>query len=221
MSENKVVIKINYDKAQARKSVVTPKMVTVWHTRRILIAVGVLLLSCLIILFLSMAGNNESNKTESSVVDNGANITNTQVSEPGTSIVNPISPAVIDTRQNAIVKRPEAIILDKHVVRALLSSAPNNDEPGERIKSPVNIAENQTQELFYFVQTKNLKNSILFHRWYKDGQVMSKKQFNVKSNNAKLISSHKLTAKDIGQWQVVLIDKKGKLLSEVNYFVNP
>jgi hypothetical protein len=221
MSENKVVIKINYDKAQARKSVVTPKMVTVWHTRRILIAVGVLLLSCLIILFLSMAGNNESNKTESSVVDKGANITNTQVSEPGTSIVNPISPAVIDTRQNAIVKRPEAIILDKHVVRALLSSAPNNDEPGERIKSPVNIAENQTQELFYFVQTKNLKNSILFHRWYKDGQVMSKKQFNVKSNNAKLISSHKLTAKDIGQWQVVLIDKKGKLLSEVNYFVNP
>ena len=221
MSENKVVIKINYDKAQARKSVVTPKMVTVWHTRRILIAVGVLLMSCLIILFLSMAGNNESNKTGSSVVDNGANITNTQVSEPGTSIVNPISPAVIDTRQNAIVKRPEAIILDKHVVRALLSSAPNNDEPGERIKSPVNIAENQTQELFYFVQTKNLKNSILFHRWYKDGQVMSKKQFNVKSNNAKLISSHKLTAKDIGQWQVVLIDKKGKLLSEVNYFVNP
>lgn len=221
MSENKVVIKINYDKAQARKSVVTPKMVTVWHTRRILIAVGVLLLSCLIILFLSMAGNNESNKTESSVVDNGANITNTQVSEPGTSIVNPISPAVIDARENAIVKRPEAIILDKHVVRALLSSAPNNDEPGERIKSPVKIAENQTQELFYFVQTKNLKNSILFHRWYKDGQVMSKKQFNVKSNNAKLISSHKLTAKDIGQWQVVLIDKKGKLLSEVNYFVNP
>jgi hypothetical protein len=221
MSENKVVIKINYDKAQAKKSVVTPKMVTVWHTRRILVAVGILLLSCLIILFLSMAGNNESNKTESSVVDNGENITNTQVSEPGTSIVNPISPPVIDARENAIVKRPEAIILDKHVVRALLSSAPNNDEPGERIKSPVKIAENQTQELFYFVQTKNLKNSILFHRWYKDGQVMSKKQFNVKSNNAKLISSHKLTAKDIGQWQVVLIDKKGKLLSEVNYFVSP
>jgi hypothetical protein len=220
MSENKVVIKINYDKAQAKKSVVTPKMVTVWHTRRILVAVGILLLSCLIILFLSMAGNNESNKTESSVVDNGENITNTQVSEPGTSIVNPISPPVIDARENAIVKRPEAIILDKHVVRALLSSAPNNDEPGERIKSPVKIAENQTQELFYFVQTKNLKNSILFHRWYKDGQVMSKKQFNVKSNNAKLISSHKLTAKDIGQWQVVLIDKKGKLLSEVNYFVS-
>jgi hypothetical protein len=221
MSENKVVIKINYDKAQAKKSVVTPKMVTVWHTRRILVAVGILLLSCLIILFLSMAGNNESNKTESSVVDNGENITNTQVSEPGTPIVNPISPPVIDARENAIVKRPEAIILDKHVVRALLSSAPNNDEPGERIKSPVKIAENQTQELFYFVQTKNLKNSILFHRWYKDGQVMSKKQFNVKSNNAKLISSHKLTAKDIGQWQVVLIDKKGKLLSEVNYFVSP
>lgn len=221
MSENKVVIKINYDKAQAKKSVVTPKMVTVWHTRRILVAVGILLLSCLIILFLSMAGNNESNKTESSVVDNGENITNTQVSEPGTPIVNPISPPVIDARENAIVKRPEAIILDKHVVRALLSSAPNNDEPGERIKSPVKIAENQAQELFYFVQTKNLKNSILFHRWYKDGQVMSKKQFNVKSNNAKLISSHKLTAKDIGQWQVVLIDKKGKLLSEVNYFVSP
>jgi hypothetical protein len=123
-----------------------------------------------------MAGNNESNKTESSVVDNGPNITNTQVSEPVTSIV-PISPSRIDARVNAIVKRPEAIILDKHVVRALLSSTPNNDEPGERIKSPVNIAENQTQELFYFVQTKNLKNSILFHRWYKDGQVMSKSAF--------------------------------------------
>lgn len=196
-------------------------MITVWHTRRILVAVGVLLLPCLIVLFQMMAGDNENIKPESSVVDNSANITNTPVSEPVLSIVNPISPPVMDTRTNPVVKRPEAIILDKHVVRALLSSAPNNDEPGERIKSPVKIAENQTQELFYFVQAKNLKNSILFHRWYKDGQLMSKKQFNVKSNNARLISSHKLTAKDIGQWQVVLLDKKGKLLSEVNYFVNP
>ena len=221
MPENKVVIKINYDKDQARKTILAPKMVTVWHTQRIMVAVGLLLLPCLIVLFQIMTESADEIKSESGIINNKESIVTNQTVETVTAAPIPVSPPSIVAREIQVVNRPEAIILDKHVVRALLSSAPKNDEPGERIQSPVKITENQKQELFYFVQTKNLKNSILFHRWYKDGQVMNKKQFNVKSNHARLISSHILTAKDVGQWQVVLLDKKGKLLSEVNYFVSP
>lgn len=221
MADNRVVIKINYDKDKARNRGVEPRMVTVWHTQRILAAVAILLLTGLLIFLQLTAENSEEIKPVANVVDDAAVITQTQIKEPDSPVVNPVKPISINTKDNLVVKRPDAIILDKRVVRAMLSAAPVNDEPGEAIKSPVAVELNQNLDLFYFVQIKNVKNSILFHRWYKDGQLVNKKQFSVKTNNARLISSHKITAKDIGQWQVVLLDRKGKVLSEVNYSVNP
>jgi hypothetical protein len=64
-----------------------------------------------------------------------------------------------------------------------------------------------------------MRNNVLFHRWYKDGQLVHKKQFTVKSNNEKLISSKNFTANDVGEWRVVLVNNKGNSLSEVNYSV--
>ncbi len=224
MADNRVVIKINYDKDKQRKELIDPKIVTVWHTRRILSVVGILLsLVVLFVLWIS-SGNDDSIMQDSTQVTKDNTETNAQVfnqlnPEP-IQVKSAVSHSEIDTKKAEFVKRPAAIIYDRKVIRALLTTAPKKNEPGDPVNLPVIIEQNQTIELFYFSQIKNPKSNVLFHRWYKNGQLINKKQFNVKTDHASLISSKKMTPKDIGDWQVVLVDKEGKVLSEINYSVN-
>ncbi len=222
MAENRVVIKINYDKDKPKQVFIEPKMTTVWHTRRILTVLVILLLLGIAVYSGFSGVSPEDNKPLPDKVNNIPDISPPSISESALPTTTSIPPETkTNTEQTPVSKRPAAIILNKRVIRALLSSTPIKDEPGKPIELPVLVEQNQTLELFYFVQIKNMGDSILFHRWYKDGQLISQKQFNAKPNNTRLISSRKLTSKDAGQWRVVLMDKKGNVLSEANYSVNP
>lgn len=224
MADNRVVIKINYDKDKQRKELIDPKIVTVWHTRRILSAVGIFLsLVVLFVLWISSGNDDPIIQDSTQVAQDNAktndHVLNQVKSEP-LQVKPDVSQSEIDARKASIVKRPAAIIYDRKVIRALLTTAPKKNEPGDPINLPVFIEQNQTVELFYFSQIKNPKSNVLFHRWYKNGQLINKKQFSVKKDHASLISSKKMTSKDVGDWQVVLVDNDGKVLSEINYSVN-
>lgn len=223
MADNRVVIKINYDKNKQRKELIDPKMVTVWHMQRIYSVCAILVVITLLGLWF-FSDNNDSQVENSIPAKNSnpeiaAHVSQLTATEP-VSVKSDAPQAESDARKVPLVKRPAAIIYDKQVIRAALTTAPKKNEPGDTVNLPVTIEQNQTFELFYFSQIKNPKSSTLFHRWYKNGQLMNKKQFEVKKDRATLISSKKFTAKDAGEWQVVLTDKNGKLLSEINYSVN-
>ena len=227
MADNKVVIKINYDKDKHRKQLIDPKMVTVWHFGRIVsVLIVLLLLAFAIYALFSGENNNEAVIQPKEAIISSVAVPPLPVEAIKSEIIQAIprkTPVVnlSDTSSKTVsdVKRPTAIIFDKRVIRASISLAPKSGEPGDAVKLPVHIEQSQTLELFYFSQVKSLKNKVLFHRWYKDGQLQHKKQFTVKSDNAKLISSNKFTENDAGEWRVVLANNKGKLLSEVNYSV--
>lgn len=222
MADNRVVIKINYDKNKQRKALIDPKMVTVWHKQRILVAIAILVFLVVLIVswfFTKDAGENiqpSSEKVNSAVAIPGQTA---EVIKPAVNI-SAVSEADL-SKQSKTVKRPAAIILDKRVIRASLSTAPRYGEPGEPITPPVTLEPNQTIELFYFSEIKNLKDKVLFHRWFKAGQLVYKKEFLVKTNKSKLISSKEFSAKDAGEWQAVLIDNNGKIFSQANFSVNP
>ncbi|MCK9605005.1 MAG: DUF2914 domain-containing protein [Methylomonas sp.] len=224
MADNRVVIKINYDKDKQRKALIDPKMVTVWHTGRILLAVFILLILMIGVIYMFSGNDADENKRQTDEIINSPEVTLPEtpkiVKQELPKAVAPIPVHESDTKNVAVVKRPPAIIYDKRVIRASINSAPKNNEPGDPIKQPVVLGQNEAKELFYFSQIKNLIGHTLFHAWYKDGQLIIKKQFDVKNNHARLISSRKLTARDVGEWQVVLMDKKGKKFSEANYSVN-
>lgn len=223
MADNRVVIKINYDKDKHRKALIDPKMVTVWHTRRILTVTGLLLLIILGVFFWFSIDTPESEQADAVIAKTPPP---TQSSQPETSaqVDTPESKPVdsqiqSDTNETALVKRPAAIIFDRRVIRASLNTAPLSNEPGDPVKSPMLIDNNKSYEVFYFSQIKNLSGKNFSHKWFKDGNLAAKKHFSVKSNNEKLISSKRLTGNDAGEWQVVLVDKKDKVLSEVNFTV--
>lgn len=224
MADNRVVIKINYDKDKQRKELIDPKIVTVWNMQRIYSAVAILLLLVVLFVLWFFSENDEPIVNQSpSITSNNAQSNPTVFQQPASEpvVAKPdASQTQIDAKKTMLVKRPAAIIYDKQVIRAALTTAPKKNEPGDAVNVPVLIDQNQTLELFYFSQIKNPKSSVLFHRWYKNGQLMNKKQFEVKKDHATLISSKKFTSKDAGEWQIVLVDKNGKLLSELNYSVN-
>jgi hypothetical protein len=233
MADNRVVIKINYDKDKYRKALIDPKMVTVWHTRRIITALLLLVLIICGIVFWIFGGSSGAQMEEtagqvkaiaspvpspSKIEVKTPEISNRTDNEPRLSEAQ-ASLANMPAVKPSGIKRPPAIIFDRRVIRASLNTEPRNGEPGEAIRSPVIIENNRAFELFYFSQVKGLKNAALFHKWYRDGNLKDKKQFNVKSNNEKLISSRKLTSRDVGEWQVLLVDKNDKVFSEVNFSI--
>ncbi|MCQ8118440.1 DUF2914 domain-containing protein [Methylomonas rosea] len=230
MADNKVVIKINYDKKHSGINT-EPQTVTVWHIRRILVAALALVL-IVIVLFSWFGGADEDTDTQIDTTEKVQQFNTTDA-----EIVERQEPAVIEKPVPAIVpkesahsesvkkidtvKKPAAIILDRKVIRASLNSEPKDDEPGEPIKSPLRVIPNQSQEVFYFSEIKNMKGKALFHRWSRNGQIVHQKQLDMKDKITKVWSSKTLSAKDKGEWQVQLTDKKGKVYSEVNFSVNP
>jgi len=232
MADNKVVIKINYDKKPASLNTV-PQTVTVWHIRRIVIAALVIVL-LIILLFSWFSGDNEGSHTQ---IDSAEKVQqfNNPVAEHDDrqALVAPVAPevpaAVIARKEPAnlesvkkvdTIKRPAAVILDSKVMRASLNGRPKDNEPGEPIKSPVRILPNQPAELFYFSEIRNMRGKTLFHQWLRNGQIVQQKQLDMKDKISKVWSSKTLSAKDKGAWQVQLTDKKGKVYSEVNFLVN-
>ncbi|MBD9355892.1 DUF2914 domain-containing protein [Methylomonas albis] len=229
MADNKVVIKINYDKKHPSINT-QPQTVTVWHIRRILIAVlGVVLVA---ILLFSWFGSDDDdshtqidttekvqpfNKPEAEIVEQQESVT-LQKPVPAIvhkEVVNSESVKKVDT-----IKKPAAIILDRKVIRASLNSKPKDDEPGEPIKSPLRVIANQSTEVFYFSEIRDLMGKALFHQWSRNGQVVHQKPLDIKDKISKVWSSKNLSIKDKGEWQVRLTDKKGKVYSEVNFLVN-
>lgn len=214
MTENRVVIKINYD-TDKRKEVIDPKLVTVWHTQRIIAGLSILILTFGLILWLF------SGEEESVVADNKPNASVTATSLPTAPMETSSRPAQPATVATAITPltllKGEAIIFDKQVIRASLNITMKDNEPGQALLSKFEAAADKPQELFYFSEIRNGVGEVLFHQWLKDGRSIQKKQ--IDKRKSKFASKHTLTQKDVGRWQVQLIDKKGKIYSKADFNV--
>lgn len=234
MAENKVVIKINYDKDKNRRPVTEPKMITVWHTRRILAAVLILMLLVVIPIFWFSRDDDQNadivEKTEYGEKEPSLTGTDAVIKETETLINSGNQAASLpegnkESGKNSesvkeSAKRPPAIIYSKKVIRASLNSGAHDKEPYQPVKLPVKLSKTQTIEVFYFNELRGINDKVLYHSWSKDGQVIDKKQLNINGSRAKVLSSRTLAYKDKGEWQIQLVDRKGKVFSEVNFFVN-
>ncbi len=227
MADNRVVIKINYDKDKQRKALIDPKMVTVWHTQRILTACVILVLLLILIVSWLLAGDEEIVSEEQHLINaNSPAVTTHSPSVISSDTTQDLPKSKFESSSQStdksplLIKRPAAIIFDKRVIRASLNADIKDNQPGTPIATPVKVARHKPLELFYFSEVKNMKGKALYHHWLKNGRVVYKKTWDIKEQKAKLISNKTIGFADAGEWQVLLLDKKGKPLSEVNFEVN-
>lgn len=219
MAKSTVVIKVSYDKTAQLAKIKAPEVVTVWHVRRILLALTIPIMLVWLLL--------RSTKTEDVELPQAEAKPVVAAVEPMiVNVSNQVKPSQPEPKPlESIVKpvnnqpKPTAVIFDKRVLRAAVVSEFVNEQPADRIKNNLKVSKNQPVELFYFSEVKHLNNKNVSHAWFKNGQLVHKKHWDVKQPLAKLISSYRFSVKDAGQWQVVLEDKKGKHLSETVFFV--
>lgn len=213
MAENRVVIKINYD-AEKRKEVIDPKLVTVWHTKRILVALSLVLMT-IGLLFWVVSGDDEPKRhdvSQSAVAAPQLTALPMMVgdSENGQSVLS------AETK-GLYINKGDAIILDKHVIRASLNILMKDGEPIQPLPSNLAVVSGQSKELFYFSETRHAPNGPLFHCWSKQGHLIQKKQIN--KQKSKFSSKYLVSQNDLGHWQVQLVDKKGKIYSQSDFNV--
>lgn len=222
MADNRVVVKINYDKDDKyRKALIDPKMVTVWHMPRIISALVVISLLAGLV-YWTFGGKNAEPPKETGAeqaAQPAAELIRAQTELPAAA--ETVRPAKAEAkRADVAANRPPAIIYDKRVIRASVNTTPVNGEPGKPLGSPIVLVSGEGQDVYYFSQIKHTNYDVLFHRWFKNGQLNKTQKFRLKSNNEKLISSVKLAAGDVGEWRVVLISSQDQVLSEANFTVS-
>lgn len=63
------------------------------------------------------------------------------------------------------------------------------------------------------------KQTIVFHKWYHNGSLVSVKQFTVKPPRWSMFSSMQLRDADKGPWQVDIMDSKESLLRTLRFSI--
>lgn len=223
MAESKVVIRINYDKDKQDKPSGGPKTVTVWHLRRIAAAIAVLVL--LIGLLVFLLGSDKNGDSGQAAAPSSTPL----AAESSVTPAGEASPGAIESAKQAggkydtAIIKPKAlgaIIFDKKVIRASLNTALKDNEPFEQVRHGLRLDENQSVQLHYFNELRDIKDRVLYHYWSKDGKPVLKKQLEVKAGHTKVVSEKTLFAKDKGEWKIQLVDRKGKVFCEVVFTVN-
>lgn len=232
MTDNKVVIKINYDKANAKQT--QPQMITEWHTARIMITV---------VLFLIIAGlliytfNRDVSKKErvaekikqSHLVEPEINVAAiksermVQVEEEKEekqvhSIAeSQIISQVVVHENSKIIAQPQ--IFDKRVSRAMLAEGLDNKEPVGKVSVPIVADKTKAVGVFYFTEINNMKGEVLFHKWFKNDKLVFKRKIKILGNRWRASTRKMLTYSAKGHWLVKLVDESENILSEVDFDV--
>jgi Protein of unknown function (DUF2914) len=216
MRENKVVIKINYDPIKQQKAIIDPKSVTVWHVHRI---AGALVLLVLLAagLFYSLSDNSHNDEKFAAQVAALDTSSKVDIGSEGKVSVE---------AKDGLLDKPlpkidiPAVIYDKRVIHAALYSSFKAGVPGAILPSVIHLDVKSAYPVYYFSQVKqSLQSQALYHQWFKNGRSVIKKRLVFERSNGKLMSERIISDKDIGLWRVVLVNEKGKLLSELNFAV--
>ena len=244
-----IVIKVSYPVSGKATENVAAKMVTEWNVKRILLAVGAL------VLILASLIYSIKNDTQQIDLDNATvlvdaiekqttpsdgvketEIRNLDIPKQAVvetnSLVEPKKAAKKTNKQTAsnpdkevIKKRSnEKVSKDRgyskaNVQRATLTYAINNKEPVAEIVKAVDINHKNPVWLYYFTELKTMKGSTIYHEWLKNGVIVSRQALVISSDTWRTSSRKLLSDSDKGDWTVRVVDKNDRVLNEKNFRV--
>lgn len=236
MAGTPVAIKINFANKNTPQVDQKSELITEWHIPRILGALSIVLA---LLILIGLAITDESTPSPVTEIDKPHAVDTQQltlpvVTQPSNSVnasghaepqLIPLQPPKNPKKAEPAVysldnSKPAAVIYDRHVIRAALVAEINDHKPGARVQPNIVLSGSGSQELYYFTEIKHPTQSAYVHQWVKNGQQVLKKNLPVKGLLPHLISSKKFSLKDKGVWSVLLLDNKGKALSESRFVVN-
>jgi len=102
---------------------------------------------------------------------------------------------------------------EQGVARSSFTSAIANHEPTDEITTLATDA----NKIYYFTEIKGLKGQTVTHRWEQNGEVQASVNFAVGGNRWRVWSSKNLESHLTGDWQVMVVDEAGNVLSQNSF----
>jgi Protein of unknown function (DUF2914) len=213
MSEKKnIVIKVKYPSpgTASAKSSSQPGVITEWNYQRIGFALGSVLLALMAFFFFS--GNGDEPVTTD----------NTQLAVPKQQPETTVAQSEkldADSKQAPPAKALEQPKFEssKAVARAQLTSDINKNEPVDKLKLPLKIGKKETLWIYYFVELKGMKGKAVFHEWWLNGNLVSRKKVNISDETWRTASKQLITYTNYNDWIVRVVDESRNKLSETSF----
>lgn len=240
-----IVIKVSYPVAGKATKNITPKTVTEWNVKRIVLAAGLvaLLIAALFFIFgndtpMSDSGNPavpvntlEQSADTKNIEGKKSALSGIAAAETN-SLVNSKKEPKKKSQQTAdisgkgvikkqlnenVTKEQNHSKLNPNVSRAVLTYDVKNKEPASEIVRGVSLK--KPVWVYYFTELKAMKGDRVYHEWLKNGVIVSKEVLTVSANTWRTSSRKLLSDSEKGKWTVRLVDKNGRLLNEKNFKV--
>jgi len=245
---NNVVIKINYkasNNSPYKRS--EAETVTEWHYKRIVVAL-ILFIVFIAFPFYYFSGDSVEQQAEeltgvtedkpvaNNIINGGDNEPVKEIEKDVNTIINkPIKAIkkeqpVIDIKPANKIKtekinkseiNPSLSLVDKRIVRALLTTGVSNKEPLDIIVSPVIVSKNKASGVFYFTEITDMKGLDLYHHWLWNGRVIYNRRISILGNRWRATTSKIIPYTKTGNWRVRLVNSSGVVLNEIKFEVIP
>ncbi|MCW8932864.1 MAG: DUF2914 domain-containing protein [Gammaproteobacteria bacterium] len=126
-------------------------------------------------------------------------------------------PIKISTEQLNSSKHDFIKIQSKNLSRVLLVSNIYKKEPVNELSYIVKGKEDSAKKTYLFTQIDNQVGHTIEHQWWYQGNMVHKREFPILGKRWRCYSSKNIGKLQQGEWLVKVVDKKGKILSTVNF----
>ena len=137
------------------------------------------------------------------------------LSSAGVSADQPEDADAMQTAQAEVaVKSPAALaavnILSPAITQAILSDELAGDEPGTPLAETLILPESGITKVILFTEMRGLLGLTLYHEWYRNGERQARVKVPVNYKEQRSLSSKFINLQMTGDWQVKVVDGKGK-----------
>lgn len=112
---------------------------------------------------------------------------------------------VVEPTDPAELEEPMA---NGHVARATFTTGVAGREPMDEVKR----LSNESTQILFFTDLRDLQGQTVTHTWERDGKVMAKVPFSVGAPRWRVYSSKSLDPSWIGEWSVKVVDASGQVI---------
>ena len=218
----KLVIRVvntqSIDQKEKIKEPKTPKMVVTYHWKRIFTALSVLiaLLSGLVWGGLQLFRKPSAPPPPAYVTQAAKPVVTLQATNAETTGSNvKLAPKIVaDTSAT-----PSISILSSKIKHAQLTSGIKEDEPVDNIGQIFPMNDKGLIKVYFFMETVDLKGSVLFHDWYWKDKRIAHVRMPIKHDVDTAASSKFIDRIMVGPWEVRIVDESNQVLARANFGV--
>jgi hypothetical protein len=202
MPENKnIVIKVKYPAPgkTTAKSLSAPGITTEWNLKRIGLAFGSVLMVLLSIFYFTDSDDKKS--------------------DGSTQVALPKQVPETKSQPDTVIKATAKPKVDNSslVVRAQLTHEIKKSEPVDTIALPLRIDKKETLWIHYFIELKGMKGKAVFHEWWLNGELISRKKVNISADPWRTASKQVITYTTNNDWIVRVVDESRNKLAEQSF----